>query len=108
MRSILSLGAITLTASLAAAQAPVGPGVTYITPPRPMASIEFAQEAGVERWQVTLNGGKYSGETAYLRITGNSCTHMDEVYKGMITPLYEDMTFKTKNGRICTVTAIER
>jgi len=108
MRSMLTLVAITLTASLAAAQLPVGPGVTYITPARPMAAIEFVQEAGVERWQVTLTGGKYAGETAYLRITGNSCTHMDEVYKGMITPLYDDMTFKTKNGRTCMVTAIER
>lgn len=108
MRSMLTLVAITLTASLAAAQVPVGPGVTYITPPRPMASIEFVQEAGVERWEVTLTGGRYSGEKVYLRITGNSCTHMDEVHKGMITPLYDDMTFKTKNGRTCTVTAIER
>ena len=33
---------------------------------------------------------------------------MEKVYKGLITPLYDDMTFKTKNGRICTVQAIER
>jgi len=108
MRSMLTLVALVLAASQAGAQIPVGPGVTYIAPPRPMATIEFVQEAGIERWQVTLTGGTYTGDTAYLRITGNSCTHMDEVYKGMITPLYDDMTFKTKNGRTCTVTAIER
>jgi hypothetical protein len=108
MRSVLTLIAIVLTASPATAQFPVGPGGTYIAPPRPMTTIEFVQEAGIERWQVRLTGGQYSGDTAYLRITGNSCTHMDEVYKGMITPLYDDMTFKTKNGRTCTVTAIER
>ena len=97
-----------LNFSLAAAQMPVGPSPTYITPPRPMASIEFVQAAGVERWEVKLTGGKYTGETVYVRITGHSCTYMDEVYKGMITPLYDDMTFKTKNGRTCTVQAIER
>jgi hypothetical protein len=108
MRSILTLIAIVLAASLATAQIPSGPGATYVTPPRPMATIEFVQEAGIERWQVRLTGGQHAADTAYLRITGNSCTHMDEVYKGMITPLYEDMTFKTKTGRTCTVTAIER
>ncbi len=108
MRSLFILAAVILTSSLAGAQIPVGPGVTYIAPPRPMATLEFVQEAGIECWQVILTGGQYSGETAHLRITGNSCTHMDEVYKGMITPLYDDMTFKTKNGRTCTVTAIER
>ena len=39
-----------------AAQIPIGPGVT-ITPPQPMAAIEFVQEAGVERWQVKLPVG---------------------------------------------------
>jgi len=33
---------------------------------------------------------------------------VDEIYKGLITPLYDDMTFKTKNGRTCSVQAIER
>jgi hypothetical protein len=98
---------LALNVSLAAAQVPIRPNVT-ITPPQPMAAIEFVQEAGVERWEVKLSGGKYFGEKAYLRITGNSCTHMEEVYKGMITPLYEDMTFKTRNGKTCTVQAIER
>lgn len=41
MRSMLTLVGLVLTASLAAAQVPVGPGVTYIAPPRPMATIEF-------------------------------------------------------------------
>ena len=102
------LVSLLLNLSLAAAQMPVGPGPTYINPPRPMASIEFVQEAGVERWQVKLTGGKYTGEMAYLRISGSGCTFMDEVYKGMITPLYDDMTFKTKGGRTCMVQAIER
>ena len=89
-----------------AAQIPIGPSVT-ITPPQPMAAIEFVQEAGVERWQVKLTRGG-SIEDAYLRISGSSCTHMGEIYQGMLTPLYDDMTFKTKNGRTCTVQAIER
>jgi hypothetical protein len=71
-------------------------------------AAEAVQEAGVERWEVKLTGEQWAGETAYLRISGQGCTYMEEVYKGMITPLYEDMTFKTKNGRICTVQAIER
>ena len=89
-----------------AAQIPIGPSVT-ITPPQPMGAIEFVQEAGVERWQVKLTRAG-STQDAYLRISGASCTHMGEIYQGMITPLYEDMTFKTKNGRTCTVQAIER
>jgi hypothetical protein len=108
MRSILILVAIALTASLAAAQVAVGPGATVITPPRPMASIEFVQEAGVERWRVKLIGGNFAVDKVYLRIAGLSCTQMDEVYKGMITPLYDDMTFKAKSGKTCTVQAIER
>ena len=95
---------LTLTVSRAA-QIPIGPGTT-ITPPAPMAAIEFVQESGVERWQVKLTrGGKV--EDVHLRISGSSCSHMGEIYEGMITPLYEDMTFKTKNGRTCTVQAIE-
>jgi hypothetical protein len=106
MRSMLILVLLALNFSLAAAQVPIGPGVT-ITPPRPMAAIEFVQEAGVERWQVKLTRGG-SVENAYLRISGMSCTQMNEIYGGMITPLYDDMTFKTKSGRTCTVQAIER
>ena len=106
MRNMLILVVLALNFSLAAAQVPIGPGVT-ITPPRPMAAIEFVQEAGVERWQVKLTRGT-SVENAYLRISGISCTYMDEIYQGMITPLYEDMTFKTKSGKTCTVRAIER
>jgi len=96
---------LALNVSLAA-QIPIGPSVT-ITPPQPMAAIEFVQEAGVERWQVKLTRGG-SIEDVYLRISGSSCTHMGEIYQGMPTPLYDDMTFKTKNGRTCTVQAIER
>jgi hypothetical protein len=106
MRSMLILVLLALNISLAAAQAPIGPGVT-ITPPRPMAAIEFVQEAGIERWQVKLTRGG-SVEDVYLRISGMSCTQMNEIYGGMVTPLYEDMTFKTKSGRTCTVQAIER
>ncbi len=105
---VVAVGIVALLAlnvSLAA-QIPIGPSVT-ITPPQPMAAIEFVQEAGVERWQVKLNRGG-AIEDAYLRISGSSCTHMGEIYKGMVTPLYDDMTFKTKNGRTCTVQAIER
>ena len=100
------VAALALNFSLAAAQVPIRPNVT-ITPPQPMAAIEFVQEAGVERWQVKLNRGG-SIEDAYLRISGSSCTHMGEIYQGMLTPLYDDMTFKTKSGRTCTVQAIER
>jgi hypothetical protein len=96
---------LTINFSLAA-QTPIGPSVT-ITPPQPMAAIEFVREAGVERWQVKLNRGG-AIEDVYLRISGSSCTHMGEIYQGMLTPLYDDMTFKTKNGRTCTVQAIER
>ena len=105
---VVAVGIVALLAlnfSLAA-QIPIGPSVT-ITPPQPMGAIEFVQEAGVERWQVKLNRGG-SIEDAYLRISGSSCTFMGEIYPGMITPLYDDMTFKTKNGRTCTVQAIER
>jgi hypothetical protein len=85
---------------------PVGSGVTT-TPSEPMAAIEFVGEAGVERWQVKLTRGG-SDENAYLRIAGPSCTDMGEIYRGMITPLYDDMTFKTKSGKTCRVQAIER
>jgi len=108
MRSLLLLVGLVLPLSLAAAQVPVGPGTTVIHPPRPMATVEFVQEAGVERWQVTLTGGNFAVDKAYLRISGLSCTQLEEVYRGMITPLYDDMTFKTKSGRTCTVQAIER
>ena len=106
---LIAMGIVALLAlsiSLPAAQVPIGPGVT-VTPPRPMAAIEFVQESGVERWEVKLTRGG-SVENAYLRISGSSCTQMDEIYRGMITPLYEDMTFKTKSGKTCTVQAIER
>jgi len=96
---------LTLSSS-PSAQVPIRPSVT-ITPPQPMAAIEFVREAGVERWPVKLNRGG-SIEDVYLRISGSSCTHMGEIYQGMLTPLYDDMTFKTKNGRTCTVQAIER
>ena len=66
----------------------------YVNPPKPMGSIEFLDEAGVERWRVRL-----SGEDAYLRISGSTCTFMGEVYKGMITPLYDNVTFKTASGK---------
>jgi len=101
-----TVAALTLNVSLAAGQVPIRPNVT-ITPPQPMAAIEFVQEAGVERWEVKLTRAG-STEKLYLRISGPSCTHMGEIYGGMITPLYEDMTFKTKNGKTCTVQAIER
>jgi hypothetical protein len=42
----------------APAVAQVAPVPTVITPPRPMATIEFVAEAGVERWEVTLTGDK--------------------------------------------------
>jgi len=108
MRSILVALMIAISASPAAAQIVVNPSTTIIVPPKPMATIEFVQESGVERWEVKLTGQRWTGEKTYLRISGQGCTYMDEVYKGLITPLYDDMTFKTKNGRICTVQAIER
>jgi hypothetical protein len=105
---VVAVGIVALLAlnlSLAA-QIPIGPSVT-ITPPQPMAAIEFVQESGIERWQVKLTRGG-SVEEVYLRISGLSCTHMDEIYQGMITPLFDDMTFKTKSGKTCTVQTIER
>ncbi|HTX52609.1 MAG TPA: hypothetical protein VMD08_04325 [Candidatus Baltobacteraceae bacterium] len=77
-------------------------------PPRPLATIEFFQESGVERWEVALKGGPWNDERLYVRIAGSGCTTMGEMYKGMITLLYEDMTFRTVHGKTCTVTAIER
>ncbi len=106
MRILLILVVLTLNFSLAAAQVPVGPSYT-ITPPRPMAAIEFVGESGVERWQVKLTRSGTT-EEVHLRISGSGCTQMDEIYQGMITPLYEDMTFKTRSGKTCTVQAIER
>jgi hypothetical protein len=99
---------ILLAVTQAVAQIPAGPGTTVITPPKPMLSLEFVQEVGIERWEVRLSGGQYAGDTAYLRFHGSGCTYADEVYKGLITPLYDNMTFKTKGGRECTVQAIER
>ncbi len=110
MRGVLVLVAlvIAIAAAPVAAQIVINPGPTVIQPPKPIMGIEFVQEAGVERWEVKLTGGLWTGETAYLRISGQGCTYMEEVYKGMITPLYEDMTFKTKSGRTCMVQAIEK
>jgi hypothetical protein len=99
---------LVLFVAQAVAQAPVGPGTTVVAPPKPMMGLEFVQEVGIERWEVRLTGGQHAGDTAYLRFHGQGCTYADEVYKGLITPLYDDMTFKTKNGRTCTVQAIER
>ena len=108
MRAVLVALMIAIAASPAAGQIIINPGPTVIQPPTPIMVIEFVREAGIERWEVKLTGGRWAGETVYLRISGQGCTYMDEVYKGMITPLYEDMTFKTKSGRICTVQAFER
>ncbi len=96
--------AVVMAVSQAAAQV-YGP---IIEPPKPMAAIEFIEEAGVERWRVKLSGEKLSSDSAFLRISGSTCTHMGEIYKGMVTPLYENMTFKTASGRECKVLAIER
>jgi len=106
MRMAVLVMMAVLAAAPAAAQTRPDRGTTniYITnPPKPMGSIEFLDEAGIERWRVTL-----SGEEVHLRISGPSCTFMGEIYKGLVTPLYDDMTFKTASGRECKVTAIER
>ncbi len=100
-------GPIALGMLVLLAAPPATAQITTIDPPRPMAAIEFVQEAGVERWEVKLTRGG-SPETAYLQFSGSGCTYMGEVFRGMITPLYDDMTFKTKSGRTCTVKAIER
>ena len=94
MRAVLVALMIAIAASPAAGQIIINPGPTVIQPPKPIMVIEFVREAGIERWEVKLTGGRWAGETVYLRISGQGCTYMDEVYKGMITPLYEDMTFK--------------
>jgi len=99
---------IVIAVAQAVAQIPIGPGTTFVAPPKPIMGLEFVQEVGVERWEVRLTGGQHAGDTAYLRFHGSGCTYADEVYTGLITPLYEDMTFKTKSGRVCTVQAIER
>ncbi len=99
---------LVLSVAQAVAQAPVGPGTTVIAPPKPMMGLEFVQEVGIERWEVRLTGGQHAGDTAYIRFHGQGCTYAGEIYSGLITPLYDDMTFKTKNGRNCTVQAIER
>jgi len=99
---------IAIAVAQAVAQIPIGPGTTVIAPPKPMMGIEFVQEVGIERWEVRITGGQHTGETAYLRFHGQGCTYAGEIHTGLITPLYDDMTFKTKNGRTCTVQAIER
>jgi len=99
---------VAITAAQALAQLPVGPSTTVIAPPKPIMGLEFVQEVGVERWQVKLVGRQSADETAYIRFHGQGCTFMGEIYQGLITPLYDDMTFKTKNGRTCSVRAIER
>ncbi len=108
MRTIAVALFILIAVTQAVAQIPIGPGTTVIAPPKPIMGLEFVQEVGIERWEVRLTGGQQAGATAYLRFHGTGCTYADEVYKGLITPLYEDMTFKTKSGRICTVQTIER
>jgi len=80
-----------------------GPTTIYVTPPKPIDTIEFEEEVGIERWRVQL-----SGKPGYIRFTGSGCTFMGEIYKGLITPLWDNMTFKTVNGKECRVTAIER
>ena len=92
----------------AVAQIPIGPGTTVIAPPKPMMGLEFIQEVGIERWEVKITGGQHPGDTVYLRFRGQGCTYAGEIHTGLMTPLYDDMTFKTQNGRICTVQAIER
>lgn len=77
-------------------------------PPRAIGSIEFLEEAGIERYRVNLAGGTISGKDLHLRFTGIACTHMGEITPGMITPLYENMTFLTSSGKECKITAIER
>ena len=78
-------------------------GPTYIEPPRPMGTIEFIEESGIDRWRVKLDG-----RDAYLRIKGTGCSFLGEIYKGLVTPLYDNMTLVTSGGKQCTVTAIER
>lgn len=96
-----------LAAVPASAQVPLGPAdqrpITVITPPKPMGIIEFIDEAGIERWRI-----KYSGEDAFLRFSGTGCTWLGEVYRGMVTPLYDNLTFRTANGKECKVLALER
>ena len=101
MRRIIIVAFVLVAAAPASGQVYAPP--PYIQPPKPMGIIEFLDEVGVERWKVKL-----SGEETYLRFTGSGCTMIGEVYRGMITPLYDNMTFKTTNGRECRVMAIER
>lgn len=79
-----------------------GTTTIYVTPPKPIDSIEFLEEAGIERWRVL-----FSGKPGYIRFTGSGCTFMGEIYKGLIIPLWDNMTFKTAGGKECRVTAIE-
>ncbi len=106
MRDFLLALAIAIAVSPAAAQ--VGGPFYPDLPSRVLATIEFIEEAGIERWSVKLSGEKLSTDNAFIRIAGSSCTQIGEIHKGMITLLYEDMKFKTASGRECKVLAIER
>ena len=72
-------------------------------PARPMATIGFLGESGVDRWQVRLNG-----KVVHLRVAGSGCTNADEVYAGYATFLMDNMSFSTRGGRVCRIVAIER
>ena len=56
MRNVLAALMIAIAALPAAAQIVINPNTTIIVPPKPMATIEFVQESGVERWEVKLTG----------------------------------------------------
>ncbi len=99
-----AIGVLVLVTS-AGAQVTIDRGTININPqpPKPVGYIEFIEETGVQRWRVRLDG-----EDRFLRVQGQTCTWLDEVYKGMVTPLYDNMTFKTASGKECRVVAIER
>ena len=77
-------------------------GPVYITPPKPIASIEFLDEAGVERWEVNLSGEKFPTGKSYLRISGTSCTHMGEIYKG-IRQAYKALLIWAKTDNLFSI-----
>jgi len=94
---------------LAVAQAPVGLGTRIIVvPPRPMVSIEFVQEVGIERWQETLIGGSFSIENPYVGISVSSCAQEEtrgpwssDVGDGSSEFLIEDSRLPSPGQHFC-------
>jgi hypothetical protein len=95
------MGSITFALLLAAAAPVAPPGFGLWA--RPVGTIEFLEESGVERWRVRV-----AGEEVQVRIQGSGCTFLGEIPRGYVTVLFDNLEFATTSGRRCQVTAIER